>query len=434
MSRIRLFLIVAAVVLIGGCSAKQVDENMITVWHWMGDRQETFDNLSSQYENLTGTKVRFELYAPSGAYSQKIKAAAQTNTLPDIFGILGDARDFASFVKAGYVAEISSLMKPESFDSWQSSLFERALDVNRVRADNVYDAPSGLYGVPLDMTNVQFLYNKDLFRQAGLSPDEPPGTWGDFMRIAAQLRENDIPVLVSGFGEIWLIDILSTSLAMNIMGEAKVLETYRGNVPYTDPDWIKVLQTFKEMTDQDVFVTGTVTMVNKSAEQTFANSRAAMSWNGSWCVNVYKGMNPDLNYGTFVTPRINWNNPTKIWGGAGNSLMINNRSSRRMQAMEFLKWISEKDQQIFFANKTNNLPSNRLAAKNILPILSEFADDLDNTFHLNTLPVQEIPQVMEAWAKGIQSIMIREATPAQIAARVQKVKERELMRLGRVSQ
>src|SRR5438552_11546331 len=34
---------------------------------------------------------------------------------------------------------------------------------------------------------------------------------------------------------------------------------------------------------------GVVTMINKSAEQTFANGKAAFAFNGSWCVNVYRG-------------------------------------------------------------------------------------------------------------------------------------------------
>jgi ABC-type glycerol-3-phosphate transport system substrate-binding protein len=94
--------------------------------------------------------------------------------------------------------------------------------------------------------------------------------------------------------------------------------------------------------------------------------------------------------------------------------------------MKFLKWLTDNDQQAFFANATNNLPANRSAVSGLVPVLAQFSDDLDNTFHLNTMPAHERPQVVEAWDKGIQSIMTREKTPAQIAQDVQNVKEREL--------
>jgi len=424
-------LFITVVLFLSGCSSG-IDESSdtITVWHWMGDRQETFDKLAAKYEVQTGQRVQFELYAPSEAYSQKIKAAAQTRTLPDIFGILGDTKDFASFVKSGFVLEINqNSSKTES--PWRKILYSKALDVNEFRPGNTYNAPPGLYGVPLDMTNVQLLYNKRLFREAGLDPNHPPKTWREFIETARTLRQAGIPVLVGGFGEIWMIDIMATSFAMNIMGENKVYDTYRGNIPYTDPDWLKVLGLFKEMTDEDVFVSGTVTMVNKTAEQTFANEKAAFAWNGSWCVNVYEGMNPDLEYAAVLPPRVSNLHSVRIWGGAGNSLMVNEKSRHREEALQFLTWMAQEDQQFFFARETNNLPANRNASRRLPTILAQFADDLDNTFHLNTMPVNEYPRVMEAWSKGIQSIMIGEKTPAQVAQEVQDVKDRELIRKKR---
>jgi hypothetical protein len=40
--------------------------------------------------------------------------------------------------------------------------------------------------------------------------------------------------------------------------------------------------------------------------------------------------------------------------------------------------------------------------------------------------VSEFPAVIEAFDKGIQSIIIGEKTPEQVAAEVQRIKEREL--------
>jgi Bacterial extracellular solute-binding protein. len=66
----------------------------------MTDRQEAFLELAKQYEEKTGIKINFELYAPSDQYSQKVRAAAQGQNLPDIFGVISEKRDFASFIKA----------------------------------------------------------------------------------------------------------------------------------------------------------------------------------------------------------------------------------------------------------------------------------------------------------------------------------------------
>ena len=83
-----------------GCSEQKLNSKpAISIWHWMTDRDATFQELAKKYEILTGVKINFELYAPSDAYTQKIRAAAQGMNLPDVFGILGEKRDFASFQK-----------------------------------------------------------------------------------------------------------------------------------------------------------------------------------------------------------------------------------------------------------------------------------------------------------------------------------------------
>lgn len=423
------FIIFFLSTVLNGCApSESANKNStdIVVWHWMSDRDEAFQELARRYEAETGTKVKFELYAPSVAYEQKVKASVQTNTLPDVYGVLGEKRDFASFISAGFVADLTPALSAQGEGgAWKDQLFDRALAVSEFKEGNEFSVKPGVYGVPLDVMTIQFVYNKDLFKQAGLDPEKPPATWEEFIADCRALRENNIPRFVSGFGEIWMIDALASNIAMNVMGEEKYFDTLRGKVPYTDPDWIKVFTVFKQMADEKILVDGAVTMVNKSAEQTFANSRAAFAYNGSWCVNVYKGMNPGLNYGAMLPPKVTSQNPMLVWGGAGSSFVVNDRSPRRDAAIAFLKWLTLDKQQAYLATQTENLPSNKASLTQITPILSQFADDMDNITHPNVYPVHEIPAVTEAFDKGIQSILIGDRSPEETAAEVQRLKEKE---------
>ena len=143
-----------------GCSEQKIDSKpTISIWHWMTDRDPAFQELAKKYETLTGVKVNFELYAPSDAYSQKIRAAAQGINLPDIFGILGEKRDFASFVRAGHIMDITSYMEANN-NSWKNSFFPKALAVNEFVAQNSYGINPGIFGVPIDIMTIQMVYNK----------------------------------------------------------------------------------------------------------------------------------------------------------------------------------------------------------------------------------------------------------------------------------
>ena len=436
-----------------GCGDGTVgDKPDVLIWHWMTDRENAFLELAKRYKEETGIKVSFELYAPSEVYSQKVRASAQTGTLPDIYGLLAEKRDFAAFIKAGHIINLTEYLDgvwPDKREDlvefikaghvdelsshmgnnrkgWKASLFPKALEVNIFYEDNQWDVKPGVYGIPIDVTNIQMLYNKDLFKKVGLDPERPPETWEEFLECGRAFKKAGIPGLVSGWGEIWMIDCFASNYAMNIMGMDKVLATIRGEVPYTDPDWIRLFSLFKELTDEGIFAPGIVAMVNKSAEQTFANGRAAFAFNGSWCVNVYKGMNPDLNYGAMLPPRISKEHPMYIWGGAGASFLINAKSPNKDKAIEFLMWLTRKPQQVYLSKETNNLPSNRYSLVDIPPVLAQFADDMDITTHPAVFSVNEYSQVLEFFDKGIQSIIIGEKTPEEVAKKVQEVKDRRL--------
>lgn len=414
---------ILCLVLLAGCALKPQDLNTVTVWHWMTDRHPAFEELARRYEKQTGIKIKVDLYAPSDAYTQRIIASAQSRVLPDIYGILDKKSIFASFIESGFVADLTEEFQKDG-GAWEKMLFSKALDVNRFAEGNIYNVKPGIYGVPLDVTNIQMLYNKKLLKKAGIK--NPPSTFPELIEAGQALKRVGIAGLVSGWGETWMIDCFASNYAFNIMGEEKIMATYRGEVPYTDADWIKVFSIFKELSGKGVLAEGVVTKPNKYAEQDFALERAAFAFNGSWCVNVYHDMNPDLEYGAMPPPPVNPNLPMRIWGGAGSSFVVNNASPRRDKAVAFLKWLTEKDQQVFLVNATKNLPSNREALTAIPAILSEFSRVMDLTTDSRIWTHNENPLVVEKLDKGIQSIIIGEKTPEEVAKEVQEVKEREL--------
>jgi ABC-type glycerol-3-phosphate transport system substrate-binding protein len=406
-----------------GCGQAKKASNEIELWHWMTDREEALSTLARKYEQQTGVKVKLSLFAPSDSYTQKVIAAAQANVLPDIYAVLDKKAILAAFIKAGYVADLTADFQAQGY-AWENALFSRAIDNSRFKSGNVNQVKPGIYGVPIDVTNIQLVYNRALLRKAAIS--RPPATFDEFIDAAQALKRVGIAPFVTGFGEMWLVDCFASNYAFNIMGEEKVMATFRGEVPYTDPDWLAVFNVFKVMADKGVLMEGVVTKGNKYAEQDFALERAAFSFDGSWGVNIYKTMNDKLDYGVMPLPVVKKDRPMKVWGGAGSSFVVNSASPNKDKAVAFLKWITAEEQQAYLAGTTNNLPSNRAASAAIPSLLGDFARAMDNSTHPTIWVLNEDPVVAEAFDKGIQSIMIGEKTPQQVAEEVQKIKVRQL--------
>ncbi len=423
-----LCLIFIAAVFMVGCGDIKSDPNTITVWHWMADRHEVFVQLAEQYKQKTGMKVHFQLFAPSDIYSQKIIAAAQAKILPDVFGILDKRSVFGEFIKNGFVADLTMHFEKNDGE-WKERFFEKALDANIFHPGNSDHVDPGIYGVPLDVTTIQMVYNKKILEQAGVM--QPPLDFDTFLSAAQKISGMGFTPLVSGWSELWLVDYFALNYALNIMGEEKIMRTYRGEVPYTDADWIQVFHVFETLARQGVIEPGIITKSNKFAEQDFALGRAAFAFNGSWCVNVYRGMNPDLDYGVMRVPAISKKYPMKILGGAGSSFMVNPMSPKKEETIAFLKWLTEEEQQRVLSEATQNLPVNRYAMASLPAELMDFGKAMDEMTHPTLWEEEEDALVKERFARGLQSILIGEKTPEQVAHDVQAVKERQLNRARR---
>jgi ABC-type glycerol-3-phosphate transport system substrate-binding protein len=409
--------------LVAGCGQTKTPSNKIMIWHWMTDRDETLKKLAQEYKTKTGIDVEIQLFAPSDAYSQKVIAAAQANVLPDVYGILDKKSIVADFIKAGLVEDLTSSMSADD-NAWSKSFFDKALAVNKFESGNIYGINPGIYGVPIDVTNIQMLYNKKLLAKAGITV--PPKTYEEFIQDVKKIRIVGLVPFISGWGELWLADAFAFNYAFNVMGEEKVLSTIKGEVKYTDSDWIKVFNIFADLRDKGALAEGIVTKGNKYAEQDFALERAVFTYNGSWCVNVYHDINPKLEYGVMLPPVVSKDHSLKIWGGAGSSFVVNAQSPNKDKAIAFLKWLTAKDQQVFLAKETNNLPANQAAMGDIPPILEQFAKGMEHSTHPTVWPVNEDPSVSETFDRGIQAIIIGEKTAQQVAEEVQVIKDRQM--------
>ncbi|MBI4354109.1 MAG: extracellular solute-binding protein, partial [Candidatus Omnitrophica bacterium] len=253
------------------------------------------------------------------------------------------------------------------------------------------------------------------------------------LAVGALAKERGVLGFVSGWAELWLIDCFATDYAIQLMGMKTDEATYRGEVPYTDERWVKVLQVFEQLRESGLPAEGIVTMINKRAEQMFANEQAVFAFNGTWGVNVYRSMHPDLDYGVMMPPPVRRDRPMVTWGGAGSSFMVNANSPRRQEAVAFLQWLTAAEQQQFLLEATQNIPANQVAAANLSGPLAQFVDDMGSVIHPRLFDVQERPTVIETFNKGIQSILIGEATPIQVAQSVQEQKRREETRHARLN-
>jgi ABC-type glycerol-3-phosphate transport system substrate-binding protein len=154
-----------------------------------GSEQEAFDafdervaQFEAAYPDITIEAHEYEWKATTFA------AQLAGGTLPDVFEIpLTDAK---TLIENGQLADIGDQVAGLDYaDDFNETLLEAGTGPD----GTVYAIPAkSIYGVALH-------YNRDLFAQAGLDPDQPPTTWDEVREYAKAIKD---ATGVAGYAEM----------------------------------------------------------------------------------------------------------------------------------------------------------------------------------------------------------------------------------------
>ncbi len=390
----------------------------LTFWHYFTDRAPLFEEYAAEYEAMTGVKVKMELIS-GDALGQKFQAAAEAGTLPDISAAwVGVGEGIAPYAKEGIILNL----KDDMAAGWGAEFVPALLNSASFQEGNAFDVEPGPYLIPLDANNMQFLYNKQLFEQAGIA--NPPQTFEEFLEAGTQLKAIGVAPFVSGFGS-WGIAAFAAPYQWSIIGAENLEKTYAGEMPYTSQPWIDFLSVFEKMADSDVLGTGIVSYDFPAAEALFVNGQAGMIFDGSWAIGVFNSQNPEFQeYGVFFPPALaDAEYPVYIPGGVGSMAFVVGTSPNKDEAVKFMQWMTAADQQAKYATSSFNLPANINVAGQV-PMtenLTTFAETMDQT--VPTLVHSMKPAVETTLIAGVQRILTGQATAQDVAELMQKAHE-----------
>jgi multiple sugar transport system substrate-binding protein len=277
------------------------------------------------------------------------------------------------------------------------------------------------YGIPFE-TDVRVLFwNKTLFEQAGLDPNQPPKTWDELEAYADQLDKvgADGRLQRVGFFPLWTISptIWSYTNGADLISAA-------GEPRLNDPQMVEVVSWIKGWVDR---------YGGWPAIQDFANQYAAapndlfMTGATAMFADIY-GYNSQLN---FYRPQIKLDNGETVrmeWGIAplpyktrpaswsgGFSLSIPTGAANAEAAWEFIKCATGYWGQASWARDTQAQPTNLRAASD--PILLSDPSWQVATEALKTstggVYVPAYPNWQEQLGQRWEKIWLGELTPQQ---------------------
>lgn len=276
------------------------------------------DEFEAEHPNI---KVNLETVGGGADYGAAIKAKFASGQAPDIFNNGG----FNEF----------QLWKEHLLDLSNEPWIEHVLPIGKVP---MTDEDGKIYGMPLNLEGYGFIYNKDLFAEAGIT--EAPTTLPELIEASEKLEENGITAFAAGYAEWWVIGqhLLNIPFAQQddpgafIAGLMDGTETFADNEQFED--FQKVIDAEVKFGNSNPLTTDYNTQVTL-----FASGETAMLQQGNWTENMIYQINPDMNMAFLPIPLNDEADANRLPVGVPNNYAIYKNSEHLEEAKLLLNWM-----------------------------------------------------------------------------------------------
>ncbi len=401
-------------------TAPALAETNVTVLHVSENKAQVglWDKIAADYNaQHPGVKVEFK-YLENEAFKAKLPTMLQSSDRPDLFyswaGGVMQAQDKAGFLK-DITADVGSV---------ESTLSPTAVDAFKVDGKVV--------GVPFEVGEVVFYYNKKLFEKAGVKAEDIK-TWDDFLGAVKKLKAAGVTPIVVGAGEKWPVHFYYSYLVMRIGGEHALADAKAGkNGGFKSAAFVEAGQRLRELGALEPFQPGYLTTKATELAGMFGDGKAAMDLMGQWLLGQQapystsgKGL-PEEDIGILSFPVVagGKGKATDTLGGINGFLVT---KSAPPEAVDFLKFFSQDKYAKEAATSAAYIPVVKGAEASFTdPLFKRLASDLAaTTYHQNYFDQDLGPAVGRVINDVSVEVAAGEMTPEAAAAAIQDAAEQQ---------
>ncbi len=339
----------------------------------------------------------------------------------DVIG--GDVIWGAEFAQNGWIEDLSRRMysdySPQVPDAFLSAPLSTVSFQNK------------LWGVPWFTDAGLLFYRRDLLEDAGLG--QPPATWNGLKEIAGQVKQQSNTRygfvfqgaeyeggVVNGAEFIWNAggNILTGNISTSQPGTPVVLSP--NFVAIDSPDSIRGLQAERSMIADDVAPPDVAEFREQQSYEAFLNGDSVFMRGWPFMYALAAGDTFQVNQDQIgIAPLPVGSEGQQSWSALGGwNMYINAASSKQDAAWEFIKFMTDAEQQKFRAREGSFLPTltglyEDQEVLNSVPVIEQSRDIVVN--NTRSRPVTPYYSVISSrLARGFYASLTGETAPDQV--------------------
>ena len=200
-------------------------------------------------------------------YWTKLEAAAESNTMPDIFWM--HTNQLLYYADFGILADVTDL-----YDGLEANYYENHF--TEISRSNASGSDGRLYGVPKDKDNGLLVYNKEMFDAAGVAYPTDDWTWEDLTDASQKIYD-----ATGKYGFMAYNDDQLGYWCFVYQAGGHILTADRTKAGYTNPGSVKGMEFYVGMQQENWCPTQTL-FAETTPSTAFFSGMGAMYLEGNW--------------------------------------------------------------------------------------------------------------------------------------------------------
>jgi len=316
-----------------GSSGSSGGKVNLLVWYWGEQEAPGMQNFmkkavaryNSQQSKVTVTAV---LQSSDSLYSA-FATAAQAGKGPDIQYLWGGTQALGD-VWLGYCAPLSDYIDA----SWlRENIPQAAL------AQTNWGGKQ--WGMPFYQIGTAFPYNKKMFADAKLNPDEPPVTWDDYTTALSKLKKIGVSPIGAGFKDQYLGGWLASYFGQqNFDTIEDAIAPFRGSVKYEGPKYTEWINQVQGLVKSGFFNDDVQSINLYQGQNLFTARKAAIVTSVQpQITSFYRTMGGNDTVGVMRSPAFGTGKFANSFGAPAQVLLLTKFSPHKEEAANFLKFL-----------------------------------------------------------------------------------------------
>jgi multiple sugar transport system substrate-binding protein len=286
---------------------------------------------------------------PDDQMVTKLATGVAAGDVPDIISF--DLIYMPDFMKAGFLEDLTDFLNA---DPNQAKVAQAYKDLASYEGK--------LYGTGFTPDVSVLVWNKDLFKKAGLDPEKGPTTLAEVHEDAKKIRALGGDTYGFWFSGACPGCNIFTMSPLMVASGAKILPKTADEEPLQGPGVEEVLQVYRDMWTEGLIPASAEADNGQNFVGNFKTGKIGIQGAGGFLISDLKRDVPDMNFGVTFLPGIKDGQKSSFVGG---DVVAVPKGSKNLEiAKQFIAWQLSDEGQLEGLAKNNILPSRADLSKN----------------------------------------------------------------------